>query len=56
LDAPVKRISCAEAPMPYAKNLEELAALPTFRKNHRGGQGSLLFVMEIRKKNYQYFE
>jgi pyruvate dehydrogenase E1 component beta subunit len=25
LDAPVKRISCAEAPMPYAKNLEELA-------------------------------
>src|SRR5688500_12996208 len=25
LDAPVKRISTAEAPMPYAKNLEELA-------------------------------
>jgi pyruvate dehydrogenase E1 component beta subunit len=25
LDAPIKRISCAEAPMPYAKNLEELA-------------------------------
>lgn len=25
LDAPVKRISCAEAPMPYAKNLEALA-------------------------------
>jgi pyruvate dehydrogenase E1 component beta subunit len=25
LDAPIKRISTAEAPMPYAKNLEELA-------------------------------
>jgi pyruvate dehydrogenase E1 component beta subunit len=25
LDAPVKRISTAEAPMPYAKNLEDLA-------------------------------
>src|SRR5207247_4404587 len=25
LDAPVKRVSTAEAPMPYAKNLEELA-------------------------------
>ncbi len=25
LDAPVKRLSCAEAPMPYAKNLEALA-------------------------------
>ena len=25
LDAPIKRISCAEAPMPYAKNLEALA-------------------------------
>jgi pyruvate dehydrogenase E1 component beta subunit len=25
LDAPIKRLSCAEAPMPYAKNLEALA-------------------------------
>jgi pyruvate dehydrogenase E1 component beta subunit len=25
LDAPVKRVSTAEAPMPYARNLEELA-------------------------------
>jgi len=25
LDAPVKRISAADAPMPYAKNLERLA-------------------------------
>jgi pyruvate dehydrogenase E1 component beta subunit len=31
LDAPVKRISCAEAPMPYAKNLEQLA-LPDVAK------------------------
>lgn len=31
LDAPVKRISCAEAPMPYAKNLEA-AALPDIPK------------------------
>ena len=31
LDAPVKRISTAEAPMPYAKNLEELA-LPDIAK------------------------
>lgn len=31
LDAPVKRISCAEAPMPYAKNLEALA-LPDVEK------------------------
>ena len=31
LDAPVKRISCAEAPMPYAKNLEA-AALPDVAK------------------------
>jgi pyruvate dehydrogenase E1 component beta subunit len=31
LDAPVKRISTAEAPMPYAKNLEELA-LPSVDK------------------------
>ena len=31
LDAPVKRISCAEAPMPYAKNLEALA-LPDVAK------------------------
>ncbi|HVF46018.1 MAG TPA: transketolase C-terminal domain-containing protein, partial [Pyrinomonadaceae bacterium] len=31
LDAPVKRISCAETPMPYAKNLEELA-LPDVAK------------------------
>jgi pyruvate dehydrogenase E1 component beta subunit len=31
LDAPVKRISCAEAPMPYAKNLEA-AALPDVPK------------------------
>jgi len=31
LDAPIKRISCAEAPMPYAKNLEALA-LPSIDK------------------------
>jgi pyruvate dehydrogenase E1 component beta subunit len=31
LDAPIKRISCAEAPMPYAKNLEALA-LPDVSK------------------------
>ncbi|HEV7645269.1 MAG TPA: pyruvate dehydrogenase complex E1 component subunit beta [Pyrinomonadaceae bacterium] len=31
LDAPIKRISTAEAPMPYAKNLEELA-LPSVDK------------------------
>jgi pyruvate dehydrogenase E1 component beta subunit len=31
LDAPIKRISAAEAPMPYAKNLEELA-LPDVAK------------------------
>ncbi len=31
LDAPVKRISTAEAPMPYAKNLEELA-LPSVER------------------------
>jgi pyruvate dehydrogenase E1 component beta subunit len=31
LDAPVKRISCAETPMPYAKNLEALA-LPSVDK------------------------
>src|SRR3982750_3538989 len=31
LDAPIKRISTAEAPMPYAKNLEE-AALPSVDK------------------------
>jgi len=31
LDAPVKRLSCAEAPMPYAKNLEALA-LPDVEK------------------------
>jgi pyruvate dehydrogenase E1 component beta subunit len=31
LDAPVKRVSCAEAPMPYAKNLEALA-LPDVAK------------------------
>lgn len=31
LDAPVKRISCAETPMPYAKNLEALA-LPDVEK------------------------
>src|SRR4051812_32178025 len=31
LDAPIKRLSTAEAPMPYAKNLEELA-LPSVDK------------------------
>jgi pyruvate dehydrogenase E1 component beta subunit len=31
LDAPIKRISCAEAPMPYARNLE-VAALPSVEK------------------------
>ncbi len=31
LDAPIKRVSTAEAPMPYAKNLEELA-LPSVPK------------------------
>jgi pyruvate dehydrogenase E1 component beta subunit len=31
LDAPIKRLSTAEAPMPYAKNLEELA-LPSVAK------------------------
>jgi pyruvate dehydrogenase E1 component beta subunit len=31
LDAPVKRISTVEAPMPYAKNLEA-AALPSVEK------------------------
>ncbi len=31
LDAPVKRLSCAEAPMPYAKNLEALA-LPSVER------------------------
>ena len=31
LDAPVKRVSTAEAPMPYAKNLEG-AALPSVEK------------------------
>ena len=31
LDAPVKRISCAETPMPYAKNLEAIA-LPDIAK------------------------
>jgi pyruvate dehydrogenase E1 component beta subunit len=31
LDAPIKRVSCAETPMPYAKNLEALA-LPSVEK------------------------
>jgi pyruvate dehydrogenase E1 component beta subunit len=31
LDAPIKRISTAEAPMPYARNLE-VAALPSVEK------------------------
>ena len=31
LDAPIKRVSTVEAPMPYAKNLEELA-LPSVDK------------------------
>ena len=31
LDAPIKRISTVEAPMPYAKNLED-AALPSVAK------------------------
>jgi pyruvate dehydrogenase E1 component beta subunit len=31
LDAPVKRLSSADAPMPYAKNLEQLA-LPDVEK------------------------
>lgn len=31
LDAPIKRISTAEAPMPYAKNLEA-ASLPSVEK------------------------
>ncbi len=31
LDAPIKRISCAEAPMPYARNLE-VVALPSVEK------------------------
>ncbi len=31
LDAPIRRISCAEAPMPYARNLEVLA-LPSVEK------------------------
>jgi len=31
LDAPIKRISCAETPMPYAKNLEAMA-LPDVAK------------------------
>jgi pyruvate dehydrogenase E1 component beta subunit len=31
LDAPIKRISTVEAPMPYAKNLEA-AALPDVAK------------------------
>jgi pyruvate dehydrogenase E1 component beta subunit len=31
LDAPIKRISTVEAPMPYAKNLET-AALPSVEK------------------------
>ena len=31
LDAPIKRLSTAEAPMPYAKNLEA-AALPDVAK------------------------
>ena len=31
LDAPIKRVSTVEAPMPYAKNLEELA-LPSVPK------------------------
>ena len=31
LDAPVKRVSGADAPMPYAKNLED-SALPSVEK------------------------
>lgn len=31
LDAPIKRVSCAETPMPYARNLE-IAALPSVEK------------------------
>ena len=31
LDAPIKRLSTVEAPMPYAKNLEA-AALPSVEK------------------------
>src|SRR5438093_3987977 len=31
LDAPVKRVSAADVPMPYAKNLEQLA-IPDFEK------------------------
>lgn len=38
LDAPIKRISTAEAPMPYAKNLEELA-LPDVPKIIEGIKG-----------------
>jgi pyruvate dehydrogenase E1 component beta subunit len=35
LDAPIKRMSTAEAPMPYAKNLEALA-LPDVEKIIKG--------------------
>ncbi|PYS77343.1 MAG: pyruvate dehydrogenase complex E1 component subunit beta, partial [Acidobacteria bacterium] len=31
LDAPVKRVSGADVPMPYAKNLEQLA-IPDFKQ------------------------
>ena len=37
----------AEAPMPYAKNLEELA-LPRRSENRRGSEGSLLFMIQRR--------
>ena len=43
LDAPIKRISTAEAPMPYAKNLEAL--LSGCCKDRRGGERSFLGSM-----------
>ena len=49
LDAPIKRISIAEAPMPYAKNLEALA-LPDVDKIIEADKGSQLFVEVMDKK------
>jgi len=43
LDAPVKRVSGVDVPMPYAKNLERLA-IPDRRRNHRRRARRILFV------------
>ena len=46
MDAPIKRVSALDVPLPYSKEIE-LMALPDAAKSHRRGEGDVCNAQPI---------